>query len=216
MSRFLLIASGAIALVSVGLVSAWAYVAFNVEQPPHVLVRRDGRIEIRDYPALRVAEVTRTGTRQDAVRSGFGPLAGYIFAREREGDRIAMTAPVTQTPEGADRWTVQFIMPADYALADLPAPAGADVRVTERPARRMAAIRFGGVATDDSIARHEADLRSWMQAEGHGAIGHPIYAYYNDPLTPGFLRRNEVLIEIGATAKADASATAGPNVSARP
>lgn len=209
MSRFLLIASGAIALVSVGLVSAWAYVAFNVEQPPHVLVRRDGRIEIRDYPALRVAEVTRTGTRQDTVRSGFGPLAGYIFAREREGDRIAMTAPVTQTPEDEERWTVQFIMPAAYTLADLPAPAGSEVRLVERPPRRMAAIRFGGVATDASIADNEADLRDWMRAEGLSAVGNPIYAYYNDPLTPGFLRRNEVLIEIGAPAAAGGQATAG-------
>lgn len=199
MSRFLLITSGAIALASIVAVSVWAWVAFNVEQPPHVLVQRDGAIELRDYPALRVAEVTRSGNRQQAVRSGFGPLAAYIFARERDGDRIAMTAPVTQSPQEPDRWTVQFIMPDGYTLADLPAPADGEVRLVEIPPRRIAAIRFGGVANDDSIAEQERTLRDWMARAGLSPAGAPVYAYYNDPLTPGFLRRNEVLIPVAAT-----------------
>jgi hypothetical protein len=27
-------------------------------------------------------------------------------------------------------------------------------------------------------------------------VGEPTFAYYNDPFTPGFLRRNEILYEV--------------------
>ena len=34
----------------------------------------------------------------DSRFEGFGPLADYIFAKDRAGEKIAMTAPVTQAP----------------------------------------------------------------------------------------------------------------------
>ena len=55
-----------------------------------------GDFELRDYPPLVVAEITTAGGRQQGLSSGFGPLARYIFAKERGGERIAMTAPVQQ------------------------------------------------------------------------------------------------------------------------
>ena len=87
---------GGLAVVAIG---AWAYVMSNVKQPSYVSVTQDGAIEVRDYPALVVAEVTRRGDRNSAVRAGFAPLASYIFAKNRSGDSISMTAPVTQTRE---------------------------------------------------------------------------------------------------------------------
>lgn len=39
-----------------------------------------------------------------------------------------------------------------------------------------------------------------------GVTAMPVYAYYNDPFTPGFLRRNEVLIDLAE----------GPAAGARP
>jgi hypothetical protein len=35
-----------------------------------------------------------------------------------------------------------------------------------------------------------------MSARGLTPEGPAVYAYYNDPFTPGFLRRNEVMIDI--------------------
>ena len=181
---------------------AWIFASQTVEQPSYTVDTADGAIEIRSYPALLTAEVTRRGDRYTAVRNGFGPLAGYIFARERAGEKIAMTAPVTQQPSAGETWQVQFILPSAYRLEDLPAPANADVTLGEIPAGRRAAIRFSGVATDELIAEQEAMLRAWLEAKGVTPAGAPIYAYYNDPFTPGFLRRNEVMFEL---APADAS-----------
>lgn len=196
---------GALAVVAIG---AWAYVVNNVKQPSYVSVTLDGAIEVRDYPALIVAEVTRGGDRNSAVRAGFSPLASYIFAKNRSGDSIsmtapvtqtretiAMTAPVTQTPSADGAWLVRFIMPETYTLETLPRAGSDDVRLLQVPPTRRAAIRFSGVATDASIAAHEKTLREWLTTRNI-VVGVPTYAYYNDPLTPGPLRRNEVLFDV--------------------
>lgn len=178
-----------------GLVVFWFIQTRNVEIARYEVIEADGPIEIRDYPALVVAEVTRRGSRDEAVRAGFGPLARYIFARERPGEKIAMTAPVTQRATG-NEWTVQFIMPSAATLDSLPAPAGADVRLREMPPIRRAAIRFSGWWSEELFREKDATLRDWMQKRGLTPDGTPTFAYYNDPFTPGFLRRNEVMYDI--------------------
>jgi hypothetical protein len=205
--------TGGLAALGLG---AWIYVVNNVEQPKYALVTQEGAIELRDYPALVVAEVTRRGERNNAVRAGFSPLAGYIFAKNRGGESvsmtapvmqerqtIAMTAPVTQTLAGAsaggnssDAWVIRFIMPSKYTLDTLPKAAGDDVRLLDVPAARRAAIRFSGVATDALIAANEEALRAWLSNRGIAIVGSPTYAYYNDPFTPGPLRRNEVMFDV--------------------
>jgi hypothetical protein len=189
--------AGGLAALGIG---AWFYVMSNVEQPKYTLHSQDGLIEIRDYPALVVAEVTRRGDRNSAVRAGFSPLAAYIFAKNRSGDSISMTAPVTQERQtnGApsDSWIVRFIMPSKYTLGMLPKTVGDDVRLVDVAPARRAAIRFSGVATDALIAAQETRLRTWLNARGMNIIGEPTYAYYNDPFTPGPLRRNEVMFDV--------------------
>lgn len=186
-------------LLAIGAVGAYFWVERSAEQPKYTSVLLDEAFEVRDYPALVVAEVSRSGTRYDAVRRGFRPLASYIFAKERGGETISMTAPVTQTPEGAQKdWTIRFIMPSQYTLETLPKAAGDDVKLATLPAKRRAAIRFSGVATDELIASKELALREWMADRGLFAESGPTYAYYNHPWTPGFLRRNEVMFEIAA------------------
>ncbi|MCF1184008.1 heme-binding protein [Marichromatium gracile] len=213
--KFVLILIGAMAVLGVVAMAVFVFVVQNVETPDYRVVERDETIEIRDYPALIVAEVRREGDRRAALSAGFGPLAGYIFAKEREGESVSMTAPVTQTPadepiamtvpvtqtptDAAGQWAVRFIMPARYDLDSLPAPAGETVRLRALEPRRVAAIRFSGRATDALIAEQESRLRAWLETRGLAVAGAPTYAYYNDPLTPGFLRRNEVMLELAAT-----------------
>jgi len=195
-------------IICVVLVAAWVLYMRSLEQPKYSLVEKDGEIEIRDYAAMTVAEVVRTGDRDTAVRSGFGPLARYIFAEERSGDKIAMTAPVTQQIEddeltteadNSTSWRVRFVLPSEYDLGSLPAPSNADVELKEIPASRKAVIRFSGRANDKLIAEQQALLVKWFEIRGIKPVGQPVYAYYEDPFTPGFLRRNEVLFDIPTT-----------------
>ena len=190
----LYLVAGVLAAIVV-LVVAWYVQTRNVETASYQVVESDGDIEIRDYPALVVAEVTRTGPRDQAVRSGFGPLARYIFAKERDGEKIAMTAPVTQKDQGGT-WSIQFIMPSSYDLQRLPKPADADVKLRKLPAARRVAIRFSGWWSDELFKVKDAELRTWLASKGLAPSGTPTFAYYNDPFTPGFLRRNEILYDL--------------------
>lgn len=196
MKRIMLWAIGGIGIVIALAACVWIYVSSNVPTPSYTVSRTDGPIEIRDYPELVVAEITTSGNRRDAVRTAFPPLAGYIFAKEREGEKIAMTAPVTQRAKDSGDWTVQFIMPEGYTLETLPTPEGSTVRLGSEPPMRRAAIRFSGSWDDALFAEKEQVLRDWLAAEGLSIDGPPIFAYYNDPFTPGFLRRNEVIFNL--------------------
>ncbi len=187
---------GGLGVLAVGTVGTWWYYTRNIETPNYVVVSREGDMELRDYPAMTVAEVVREGGRSQALRSGFQPLAGYIFAKERSGEKIAMTAPVTQEPGDGESWRVRFIMPRDWSLDDLPRPAQADVRLARTEPRRMAAVRFSGAWDDQLMEEQEERLRAWIAERGLETTTAPTYAYYNDPFTPGFLRRNEVLIGV--------------------
>ena len=207
------ILTGLAALVGSGLIGFGGFVWYtnDVERPKYASVIEDGRFEVRDYPELIVAEIVREGERGSAVRQGFRPLASYIFAKERPGESISMTAPVTQQRREAiamtapvtqtgndagDAWTIRFIMPSKYTLDDLPKPAGAQVSLATQPAKRRAVVRFSGHPEDSAIASHEAALVKWMDSRGLKPLGPPTYAYYNAPFTPGFLRRNEVMFDI--------------------
>lgn len=166
----------------------------SVETPDHGTIESDGPFEIRRYPTLTVAETRQHGSRDRALGNGFGLLADYIFAESREGDEIAMTAPVLAAPMGRD-WAIRFIMPKALARADLPVP-GRGVTIADLPARTVAVLRFGGRADDKLIAAKEAELQEWLAERGIAALGPIEHAFYDSPIMPGPLRQNEVMAEI--------------------
>ena len=191
------IAAGA-GIAAVGVAAAYAQYR-QTEQPDFTLVRADEEFELRDYPALVVAEVSNAGTRESASGPSFRRLAAYIFGQDRPegGEKIAMTAPVLQDETRPGQWRMRFVMPSKYTLATLP-PAPSDITLTETPARRMAAIRFSGNGSGRDLALMEARLRDWMMAQRLMPAGEAEYAFYDAPMVPGPLRRNEVLIPVAA------------------
>ena len=177
-----------------------------VEQPKYAVEVRDGRFELRRYAPLIVAEVQVDGDQGQAVQKGFRRLAGYIFGANDGGRKIAMTAPVSQAPTDSTsflspapgrRWVVQFTMPSAYATKDLPRPSDPGVRFREEPARRIAALSFSGVARGRDYAEKAEALKAWLAARGFSSRATPVLAQYDPPWTPWFMRRNEVLIEVG-------------------
>jgi len=167
----------------------------SVEKPRHRLLEQDGQFEVRDYPELLVAEAKVAGDRAYALDRGFEQLADYIFAKSRDGQKVSMTAPVLSASAGGEDWTTRFVMPAHFTRETLPEP-DPGVTITTLPARRVAVIRFAGVADEEQLADYEAQLRHWIGAKKYQATGEAERAFYNSPLIPAPLRRTEIMIPI--------------------
>ena len=180
----------------------------STEEPDYRALESDGDYQLRDYPALTVAETVVQGARRDALDQGFRLLADYIFAKSREGEELPMTVPVMQDggdPMASDppmfdddlegAWRTRFVMPGGRTSADLPPPPDG-VELVELPPRKVAAVSFAGRATDDLLAQQEDRLRGWLAKRGERASGEPEYAFYNSPMIPGPLRRNEVWLAL--------------------
>ena len=184
--------------------------AMAVEEPAFKSVLREGAFEVREYPALVVAEVTVTGDQKEAASKGFRLLAGYIFggnkrrqsipmtapvAQAPSSEKIAMTAPVTQT-QSAGKWVVRFTMPSAYSIDTLPEPNDPKVHLRALPPTRFAVLQFSGLARKDNVAAKTAELEKLAGTHHLRAIGPASLAQYDPPWTPWFMRRNEVMLPV--------------------
>ncbi|MDH3199399.1 MAG: heme-binding protein [Myxococcales bacterium] len=199
-----------IALLLVGGAAVFLVIGGGVayETPNYEVVEEIGAVEIREYAPYLVAETAVEGDLENAGNIGFRILASYIFgdnqgerkiamtapvSQERgAGSKIAMTAPVTQE-RADDRFTIQFAMPSKYTLETLPKPNDPRIEIREVPARKFAAIRYSGTWSRKNYEKHLARLREALAANGYEAMGEPIWARYDPPFKPWFLRRNEIL-----------------------
>lgn len=182
--------------------SLWGPIVSNVEKPQYTIIKQNGNIEIRDYPSMIVAETTIQGVREAAINEGFRNIAGYIFGGNVAGKSIAMTAPVMQQPVKSQeenkqqKWTVRFVMPAEYTFETLPLPKEQNVRLEMLPAQRFAVIRFSGIASEENITKKEYLLKQYIHDNNLKEASTPAYAFYNPPWTLPFLRRNEIMISV--------------------
>jgi hypothetical protein len=137
-----------------------------------------------------------SGSLERAGTGGFRLLAGYIFGQNRtsSGDstKIAMTSPVTQDRAG-DEYRVRFMMPSEYDLESLPTPRDSRVVIEQVDAQRLAAIRYSGGWSRSGYEQQLARLSDTLLEHGMTPTGEPIWARYDPPYKPWFLRRNEVL-----------------------
>jgi len=184
--------------------------ATTVEEADYKLIRKSDQFELRDYPPVIVAETIVGGTLEDAGDKAFSRLFDYISGKNRLKDKIAMTAPVSQKPvsetiamtvpvgqkRGEEGWVVSFTMPASYGMDDLPLPEDPAVTLRQIPARRMATVRYSGTWSEQRYDKYRRDLELWIEKNGFRILGEPVWARYNPPLTPWFLRRNEILIPV--------------------
>ena len=142
-----------IILVSItGLMAGLYFVPQFLEQPSHIVLEREGKFEIRQYENILLSSVKISGDQYSALRKGFKPLAGYIGAKEREGIKISMTAPVIQSSGNVENeWVVSFSMPSKYNKVSLPNPKNDQVFTEEMMQTIAAVLRFSGNANQQLL-----------------------------------------------------------------
>ena len=198
------------ALIAALLLAATAMSSHAIEEPEFEVVQRLDAVEIRQYAPYVVAEVTVPGPADSAGNRAFPLLAGYIFGKNKGERKMAMTAPVTQTPTPvkmamtapvtqapvAEGYLVQFVLPKSVTLDTAPEPLDPRVKIREVPAHRVAAVRFSGFWSEDNYQRHLSQLTTGLQAAGLRWKGEPVYSRYDAPWTPWFMRRNEIWLAL--------------------
>jgi hypothetical protein len=180
--------------------------------PAFTLVSRDGPYEIRDYPALVTAEITLPGNRSDAITAALTLLSDYFQGNNLDNKKLASAKPVFHTEAapvtaalpnaktsrtGFDQqWSVALPIPTQSAITTLPKPGDRRIDLIETPPRRVAALVFSGLWSNDNLDLKRNELAKWLKTKGMKPVGDPFFAFYDEFWIPFFWRHNEVLWEI--------------------
>ena len=188
----------------------------RIEEPKFELIDKSGDFEIRRYGSTIVAETTVDGSFYDAPSEGFRRLAGYIFGKNKSKGKIAMTAPVSMAESASEKiamtapvsqaqaantgtsnqWLITFTMPSSYTMETLPTPEDSRVRLKQAPGYKAAVLKFSGFNSDETVNKNTEQLLEFMKERRLEPAGSPMYARYNPPWTPWFLRRHELIIPV--------------------
>jgi hypothetical protein len=181
-------------ILSVILISA--VMAFGkTEQQEYKVVYKDKDFEVRFYPSSVLATVRMdVQSYSDMSGKGFRKLAGYIFGGNESKTRISMTAPVHMdiTKKGS---SMSFVMPSSWEYDQLPKPDDAGVILENKGEEYVAAIRFGGYASDATIGEYSGKLKKLLEDKGISWYGDFRFLGYNPPFQPVF-RRNEIIVSV--------------------
>ena len=174
---------------------------------------------------VATVDIAGATSMRDALSKGFMKCAGYIFGKNSREDKIAMTAPVmseavedakglpkgdgekiamtspvmAEMLEGSKKMRVKFTMPSEWSLGTLPRPNDPDVRIEEVPGKTLVAFQWhGGSPSQACVDAMEATLRALVAEEGLAVRkGASLLLWqYDPPFSPGWLRTNEVLLEL--------------------
>ncbi|MFY7866875.1 SOUL family heme-binding protein [Roseateles sp.] len=189
-----------------------------IEEPEYTVIRKIDKVELRQYAPYVVAEVVLKSSADAAGNQAFPILAGYIFGKNKgaqtfamtapvtqqsassapatEPMRMAMTAPVTQQSAADGGMRVQFVLPKSVTLASAPEPLDSRVQLRQIEAAQWAVLRYSGTWSQANYAEHLSILRATLSQAGITTQGEPLLARYNGPITPWFMRRNEVWLAL--------------------
>jgi hypothetical protein len=166
-----------------------------VETIKYEIIREIGKAEIRRYPKIVVAKV-------EDSENGFNLLYRFITGENRQKTKVKMTTPVVSqqiqmtSPVFSETGTMAFVMPAEYTLETAPEPLDSRVKIAEIPERIVAALCFSGGWSESHFEKETKELLNALSEEKIKTKGAVFTMLYNPPFMPGFLRRNEVAIEL--------------------
>ncbi|MFD0916989.1 SOUL family heme-binding protein [Pseudahrensia aquimaris] len=181
----------------------------GIETPKYAIIEQADGVELRVYSPRIVAEVTVAAPSREAASSmGFGPLANYIFGQNISSDKIAMTAPVTTTPQAGEKiamtapvttapsesgsYTVRFTMPSKWTMETLPKPLDENVKLVQLEEERRIVFGFIGPRTPERIEAAEKALAEFAEARDLEVAAAPAIAGYSSPRVPQADRKWEV------------------------
>ncbi|TJX15184.1 heme-binding protein [Tissierella creatinini] len=168
------------------------FIKMAIEKAAYKVILKEDPFEIRNYEPMIIAVSQETDLRGS---TGFNTLFNYISGANQESKKISMTSPVLNNLD-EQTLTTAFIMPKEYDLENLPQPSNSNLHLKKIPKRQVAVIIFSGNIDSSKINQKKDQLKGWLIEKQLTPIGPIELARYNPPFIPGFLKRNELLIEI--------------------
>jgi hypothetical protein len=166
----------------------------GIETYPYEVVKNYDDFEIREYEASLFSSVKLVSkSYKNGSNEGFRKLAGYIFGGNDKEEKIAMTSPVAMSLD--DTMTMMFMVPRNLKKENLPTPNNSEIQFEEVPAKKVAAIRFSGWASDKKIEKYKKQLITALEKKGIEFTNRFYYLGYNPPYE-AVNRRNEVIVEL--------------------
>ncbi|WP_445476297.1 SOUL family heme-binding protein [Methanococcoides methylutens] len=171
------------------LVGVW--VSMSAEQLNYTVIEELGDgVEIRQY-----GESTFISAEAKDSNSGFRILSGYIFGKNEQNVKIAMTTPVISREEG-DGLHMSFVMPEGYDSENAPLPMDEGVLIHDMAPRKLVVVKFSGYVTDSKIESHRLILEGKISENGLKTKGEIFLMRYNPPWVPPMMMRNEIAVEV--------------------
>ena len=167
-----------------------------VETIKYEIIRKIGRVEVRRYPKIVIAKVDNTEI------DAFDLFYKFITGNNRQKTKVKMTTPVVSqqitmtSPVLSENGSMAFVMPAKYTIETTPEPTDRHIKITEVTSRLVAALRFSGGWSETHFEKETQELLDELSGAGIKTKGTVFRMLYNAPFIPGFLRRNEVAIEL--------------------
>ncbi len=85
------------------------------ESENYTILRKENKIEIREYHQVTIAKVDAQGERPAALAQGQKILYDYFFEKNNFEEEINLTTPLTQRGSG-HQWKIYLTVPLSYTL----------------------------------------------------------------------------------------------------
>ena len=187
----------------VPIVYLWANISIAYEETSYRIVAANQNYEIREYNDRLAVQTSQENGQNKAFRE----LFKYISGSNTSSTKIEMTIPVTQsikidmttpvTQKFQDgKIIMRFFLPRKFQPETAPQPLNGDLSIVVVKGGKYAVMKYSGRSTVKNFEKHSNLLLEALSINKITTLDDPIKATFNGPLTPFFVRRNEVMIRI--------------------
>ena len=163
-----------VAILTILIIKSVTYTTMaKTEKQKYDVVHSEKEFEIRFYPSAILATVySDASTYRELAYPGFRKLAGYIFGGNESEAKISMTSPVHMD---MNTTSMSFVMPSSFSEENLPKPDDPGVKIERTDDAYVAAIQFGGYASDKDIRKYSERLKSLLKIQRNQWYGNYRY-----------------------------------------
>ena len=181
----------------------WANISIAYEETSYRILAANQIFEIREYDDRLAVQTSQENGQNRAFRKLFKYISGSNISSTKiemtipvtQSIKIDMTTPVTQKFQDG-KIIMRFFLPRKFQLETAPQPLSEDLSITVVKGGKYAVMKYSGRSTVKNFEKHSKLLLEALSINKITTLDDPIKATFNGPLTPFFVRRNEVMVRL--------------------